>query len=178
MGSSVSAYGGGMAAALPPIAGIDIDGVVADPTHRLHHLEGRPKNWRAFFAESDDDPALPQGVAAVADLAASGLAIVYVSGRPNRLRRPTAAWLRRNGLPEGPLHLRPARDFRRASVLKPQIYSDLARRFVIRTILDDDAAVVAALRAAGFPAVLADWYRPPSADHDALSDAQDRQGRT
>ena len=33
-----------------PLAIVDIDGVVADVRHRLHHLDRRPKNWSAFFA--------------------------------------------------------------------------------------------------------------------------------
>ena len=32
-----------------PLAIFDIDGVVADVRHRLHHLESRPKGWDEFF---------------------------------------------------------------------------------------------------------------------------------
>ena len=33
-----------------PLAIVDLDGVVADVRHRLHHLEGRRKDWGRFFA--------------------------------------------------------------------------------------------------------------------------------
>jgi uncharacterized HAD superfamily protein len=162
----------------PVVAGVDIDGVVADPTHRLHYLEHRPKNWRGFFSHAHLDPPLPAGLAAVADLAAEGLAIVYVTGRPARLRRDTQQWLDVHGLPAGPLHLRPPRDFRPAPALKVEIYRKLADTHDIRTILDDDVLVVAALKSAGFPVTLADWYRPPTSERDALTKAQDERGRT
>ena len=48
-----------------PLAIIDLDGVVADARHRLHHLETRPKDWDAFFAAAVDDDAHPEGVAIV-----------------------------------------------------------------------------------------------------------------
>ena len=37
---------------------VDLDGTVADCTHRLHHIRGRGrKNWDAFFAGCDlDEP--------------------------------------------------------------------------------------------------------------------------
>ena len=51
------------------LAVFDIDGVVADVRHRLHHLE-RHRSWHAFFAAAADDPLLPEGARLVADLAA------------------------------------------------------------------------------------------------------------
>ena len=40
---------------LPMVAVVDIDGVVADVRHRLHHVADRPKDWRSFFAAAADD---------------------------------------------------------------------------------------------------------------------------
>ncbi len=50
-------------AGLDVIAVVDIDGVLADATHRQHHLEGRPKDWDAFFAAVGEDPPIPRGIA-------------------------------------------------------------------------------------------------------------------
>ena len=44
-----------------PIAVLDIDGVLADVRHRLHHLDKRPKDWAAFFAAAGRDPAAARG---------------------------------------------------------------------------------------------------------------------
>ncbi len=43
------------------LAVFDMDGVVADVRHRLHHL--RRQNWSRFFAAADADPLLAEGAA-------------------------------------------------------------------------------------------------------------------
>ncbi len=160
------------------IAGIDIDGVLADPTHRLHHLNQRPKNWSAFFADAHLDTALAAGLAAVNELVEAGIRIFYVSGRPRYMASQTESWLARHDLPDGPMYLRPARDYRPAPELKLAVYQELAQDYDIYRILDDDVRVFERLRDEGFPVVLADWYRPDESESDTLSRAQDRQGRT
>ena len=72
----------------PMVAVVDIDGVVADVRHRLHHVTGRPKDWRSFFAAAADDGLLAEGGHAVRSLA-EVYDVVYLSGRPERLRRVT-----------------------------------------------------------------------------------------
>ena len=42
----------------------------------------------------------------------------YLTGRPESLRQVTESWLRRHGLPAGPLWMRPRGDFRPARVMK------------------------------------------------------------
>jgi hypothetical protein len=44
--ASITEQGGTMKAVI-----IDIDGTLADTTHRLHHIKSKPPNWDAFFAE-------------------------------------------------------------------------------------------------------------------------------
>ncbi len=158
----------------PMIAVLDIDGVVADVRHRLHHLAGRYKNWNGFFAAVADDPPLPTGVALAADLAERHR-IVWLSGRPDWLRQVTETWLRSNGLPDGDVHLRRTNDRRPAAVFKLEALRRLERSGeTIAAFVDDDEDVVCAARSAGYPAILADWI-PRAA---ALRDAQDRHGRT
>lgn len=164
-----------MATQLPRVAGIDIDGVLADPRHRLHFLAGRPKNWRGFFAGAHRDPPLPEGVALVKELAADGVTIVYVTGRPESLRDRTTTWLAEQGLPNDVLHMRSRGDFRPAPQVKLQIYRTIARDHQLEVIVDDDARVVEVLSQAGLPVRLADWFDP---DGPSLSEAQDEDGRT
>ncbi|WP_375475724.1 hypothetical protein [uncultured Jatrophihabitans sp.] len=152
------------------LAVFDIDGVVADVRHRLHHLDRG--NWRRFFAAADRDALLPEGARLVADLGA-GADVVWLTGRPESLREVTATWLARHELPAAELHMRPAGDYRPARIYKLGVLRTLAPRGVAAVVDDDDEVVRAAL-AAGFPAVLADWV--PRAG--ALRRAQDRQGRT
>jgi len=44
-----------------PLAVFDVDGVLADVRHRLHHLEARPQRWERFFRAADRDPVLEEG---------------------------------------------------------------------------------------------------------------------
>ncbi|HEY7046283.1 MAG TPA: hypothetical protein VH373_03630 [Jatrophihabitantaceae bacterium] len=154
------------------LAVFDIDGVVADVRHRLHHLDSRPKDWGGFFGAAADDPPLPEGVALATDLARSH-DVAWLTGRPEWLRAVTSRWLDQHGLPTGELYLRGHGDHRPARLYKLGVLRRLARH-QIAAFVDDDVEVVDAAQRAGYPAVLADWVpRAPE-----LREAQDRLGRT
>jgi uncharacterized HAD superfamily protein len=153
------------------LAVFDIDGVVADVRHRVHHLDGH-KSWSKFFEAAGEDALLDTGAKLVADLAREH-EIVWLTGRPEWLRRTTRRWLAQHGLPGEELHLRPHHDYRPAPLYKMSVLRRLAPRGVA-AFVDDDDEVVAAAVAAGFPALLADWV-PRDAE---LRRAQDEEGRT
>jgi hypothetical protein len=155
------------------VAVIDIDGVVADVRHRLRHVTERPKDWRAFFAGAADDPLLPEGEETVRRLA-EVYDIVYLSGRPERLREVTEGWFRRHGLPDGPLLLRPYDDYRPARFFKVEVLQRLAETCTVVVLVDDDPRVLEEARLAGFDVLPATWM----GEHSALREAQERDGRT
>jgi hypothetical protein len=155
-------------------ATVDLDGVLADVRHRLTYVERRPKDWDAFFAAAIRDPVLPEGRAVVDRLVAEGHEVVWVTGRPERCRRDTVEWLRRNGFPEAELYMRGNRDYRPSRVIKVDVLRGLARRKPVVVAVDDDTAVVAALRTAGFTVLHADWMT----EQPALFEAQEAEGRT
>lgn len=166
---------------------LDIDGVLADVRHRVHHVARRPKDWTAFFAAAPADPVLPEGLAVAQQLVDEGLAVVYLTGRPERCRADTVAWLRRHGLPEGPLHMRRDRDRRPARVTKLDVLRRLTGGGEVAVVVDDDAAVVELLRRNGFPVMHATWMDGGTAAVDgaatpdaqgALFEAQETDGRT
>jgi phosphoglycolate phosphatase-like HAD superfamily hydrolase len=152
---------------------LDIDGVLADVRHRLHHLERKPKDWAAFFAAAVRDPLLAEGAAVAARLAEDH-EVVYLTGRPEGCRRDTLAWLAGHGLPEGRLLMRRADDRRPARQTKLGHLRTLSRRGSVAVMVDDDPDVISAVSAAGWPSLLADWV--PRAE--ALAKAQDADGRT
>jgi phosphoglycolate phosphatase-like HAD superfamily hydrolase len=154
------------------VAVFDIDGVVADVRHRLHHLHGHHA-WNAFFDDAASDPLLPEGATLVADLAREH-DIVWLTGRPDWLRRVTTRWLVDNGLPAEELHMRGGGDFRPARIFKVDVLRTIGRRRPIAAHIDDDAEVVAAAVRAGYPSVLADWIPRD----EAMREAQEKFGRT
>lgn len=158
------------------IAVIDIDGVVADVRHRLHHLSQRPKDWRAFFAAAPRDPVLTTGLETVRRLA-EVCEIVYLSGRPEFCRRDTLDWFARHDLPRGELVLRRNGDGRPARLMKVEALRRLSRRGPVSVLVDDDPLVCRAAREAGYDVLPADWMGERS-ERDALVEAQEVDGRT
>ncbi|MEQ7123129.1 hypothetical protein ABN034_01290 [Actinopolymorpha sp. B11F2] len=135
---------------------VDIDGVLADVRHRLRHVERRPKDWDAFFAAAAGDPPFAEGLA-VARRLASEHEVVYLSGRPERLRHTTERWLARHDAPSGPLHLRRDGDRRPARQVKLGVVRRLAAAAPVAVVVDDDPEVCAAVKAAGFAVFQASW---------------------
>lgn len=154
----------------------DIDGVLADVRHRLHHLQRRPKDWNRFFAAAVDDPLLEPGREALLEAAASST-IVYVTGRPARCRRDTVEWLAAHGLPQGDLHMRPNHDRRPARFYKGEVIARLAAQSHLVTVVDDDERVVDHLRDLGLPVLHAQWMQDEQ-QLDLLQEAQETDGRT
>lgn len=139
---------------------LDLDGVLADVRHRLHLLEQVPKNWDGFFAGIPADPPLEVGRALAAELAKTH-EIVYLTGRPERTRSTTSAWLSEHRLPPGRLVMRRDGDRRPARLTKVGLVRRLGADQAIAVVVDDDPAVCAALRAEGLPVLAADWVDRP-----------------
>ena len=78
----------------------DIDGTIADLSHRLHFIqpeEGGKKDWDSFFAGvSDDEPI--QSVIETVDAMATGYdnTVEFWTGRSESVRSETEVWLMQN----------------------------------------------------------------------------------
>ena len=73
----------------------DIDGTLANLQHRRHFIAQEPKDWDRFY---DIDTILKDRpyshiVRLVRTLHYAGEAVVFCTGRPERLRLPTVKWL-------------------------------------------------------------------------------------
>ncbi len=159
-----------------PYAVLDIDATLSDVRHRLHHIEKRPKNWDAFFEASKDDAPLADGVMIATSLA-KGHEIVYLTGRPERIRKDTERWLARHGLPKGRILMRGDTDRRPSAAMKLGRLKRLAAERTVAILVDDDRAVCRAAEQAGFPVLLADWAVDEHTQ-PTLFEAQESEGRT
>ncbi|MGH3737543.1 MAG: hypothetical protein ACRDT6_18330 [Micromonosporaceae bacterium] len=159
-----------------PYAVLDIDATLSDVRHRLHHLRRRPRQWEAFFAAAGADEPLPEGLA-VAETLAEAHEIVYLTGRPERIRRLTQRWLDQYGLPAGRLLMRSEHDRSPAAAMKLRRLRRLAAERPVAILVDDDEAVCAAATGAGFTVMRADWALDP-VSAPTLFEAQEAEGRT
>jgi phosphoglycolate phosphatase-like HAD superfamily hydrolase len=132
----------------------DIDGTLADCSHRLPHIQKQPKDWRAFFAAVADDAPIQHVIDLAMDLASGGAEIVYVSGRSDECREETVRWLERVGAPDpfGRLYMRKEGDHRDDDIVKAEILVAL-RSDGLEPVMafDDRNRVVAQWRRNGVP---------------------------
>jgi len=155
---------------LRPVAVIDLDGVVCDARHRQRFITPPRRQWDAFFAAAGDDLPLPEGVALALALRHDH-DLVWLTGRPERIRELTEGWLRRHGLPTRPLLMRSDTDRRPARTLKREVLRKLATERRIALVLDDDPNVVRELQGDGLPVRQATW-----AGHTVATPGEAQQG--
>jgi beta-phosphoglucomutase-like phosphatase (HAD superfamily) len=156
-----------------PLAVFDLDNTLADTAHRQRFLERRPRDWDGFFAAAPQDPPIADGIALVLE-SARECEVVYLTGRPERCRPDTLAWLGAQGLPEGRVYMRRDNDRRPARRTKLEILRRLAGTREVRVLVDDDELVCEDAERAGFTVVRARW----AAQSAELKVAQEREGRT
>jgi phosphoglycolate phosphatase-like HAD superfamily hydrolase len=129
----------------------DIDGTLADVSHRLHHIQAKRKDWRAFFAASADDKAIEH----ICDLArhlSKVKPVVFVSGRSDEVREETEDWLERETGLRGPLYMRGRHDRRPDYIVKAELLDRLqADGYRPIMAFDDRDQVVKMWRAKGIP---------------------------
>lgn len=166
-----------MATDARPLAIIDIDGVIADVRHRVHYVEQRPKDWKRFFAEAVHDEPHAEGLAVV-DRLAQDHEIVFLTGRPEHLRRDTTDWLRRHGLDTHRLYMRPEGDRGPSARFKVRTLRNLARGRSVAVVVDDDLFVIKAMQDAGYVTWHADWETRDARQEASLVEAQEVEGRT
>jgi phosphatidate phosphatase APP1 len=132
----------------------DIDGTIADLSHRLHHIRDgmkTKKNWDAFFAEVHKDAPIPHVIDLARALAKSAH-VIYVSGRSDQCRTQTAQWLDLHKLPVGSLYMRKAGDHRQDNIVKGELLDKLiADGFRPIMAFDDRDQVVKMWRERGIP---------------------------
>ena len=75
----------------------DIDGTIADGSHRIHLIQNNPKNWDAYFGLAGGDTPIQPVIAFIKNMIAtdesSSTKIYFVSGRSSVCRKATEKWL-------------------------------------------------------------------------------------
>lgn len=130
----------------------DIDGTLADCSHRLHFINGEKKYWDSFYVALKDDKSICDIVGLALIIAVhTGHAIILITGRPERTRQATIKWLDEyTGLWPCKLYMRPDGDHRPDYELKRDIYErEIKDKYDVAGVFEDRQQVVDMWRALG-----------------------------
>lgn len=129
----------------------DIDGTLADCTHRLHFIQSKPADWRAFFAACPADQPIEQ-VIEVAKALQPIHSIKLITGRSNEIEEQTAQWINDQGIYFSDLLMRTEGDHREDYVVKAELLDELLKRYSLSSIaavFEDRKQVVDMYRSKG-----------------------------
>jgi FMN phosphatase YigB (HAD superfamily) len=129
----------------------DIDGTIADNSHRKQWVEQRPKDWKRYNENMVEDGVHEDIVSLMVMLSATNR-IVLCTGREDVYAAETWLWLDKNDLAHliHDIYMRPTKDYRSDAIVKVEllerITADYSRPWLW---FDDRQQVVDAIRAQG-----------------------------
>lgn len=127
----------------------DIDGTLADCTHRLPLIAGEKKDWDGFFGNMGEDEPRYTVIRFVNDLYWGPFRICLVTGRPERYRAATEEWLAKHDIRYESLHMRPDGDLRADDIVKQEILGRHFNSDEIAFVIDDRPRVIRMWREEG-----------------------------
>jgi hypothetical protein len=115
---------------MTPLYIFDLDGTLADISHRRHFVEGTERRWPEFYRACVDDVPNEPVLRTLRFLYGGGADIWIWSGRSDEVLRQTELWLAAQSLypheEYGELRMRPAGDYTPDDALKRKWYESLA----------------------------------------------------
>lgn len=131
----------------------DIDGTIADLSHRLHHIQGDKKDWNAFHADVDKDSPIYHIMDIIDALELMNKhTIILCTGRMERCREATEYWLEQYGVGYHRLLMRPEGNYEPDYAVKKTMLEELKSiGFEIQMVFEDRTQVVNMWREAGIP---------------------------
>jgi len=137
----------------------DIDGTLADIGHRLRFIQSEPKDWDGFFEACAEDKPIKVVIDVIRAIGFVAWhthndddysKIIYLTGRPERVREKTHRWLAVNGLPDGELIMREDGDHRPDTIAKRELLEKIiADGGSVAAVFEDRPSVVRTWREMG-----------------------------
>jgi predicted kinase len=132
-----------------PIVIVDIDGTLANANHRLHYIQGAPRDWASFFREAAKDP-VNEIILRWVEVLSKDHCVVIVSGRAlDQSQDLTVDWLKEKQVPYDYLFMRAGYDYREDWIVKSEILAKMPRDRVNFSIDDRMQVVTKCWRANG-----------------------------
>lgn len=123
-----------------PIVIVDIDGTIADGTHREGFLKGERKDWKSYFERCTLDSPIEFVIDMVRTLDWDHT-ICIVSGRPDTYQFETMEWLDRYGVPYDYIFMRPGNLKSPDTEIKKAIL-DKMPKYLVKAVFDDRPSVL------------------------------------
>jgi predicted kinase len=145
----------------------DIDGTLANCSHRVHHVNSKKKDWVAFMKGIPDDIPNEQVVWLNHLIKRDPYTgpIFLCSGRSENERIDTVEWLRKHGVFYDRMFMRKAGDYRADHIIKRELLEDIrAEGYEPFIIFDDRQCVVDMWRKEGLFVLQCD-PKPSHTDH-------------
>lgn len=137
---------------------IDIDGIIADISHRLKYIEGAKgeRDYDKFYgACMAKDAPMEQNIAWIAGLARYSGTVAFITGRPERTRELTRLWIKEHALdiilknfnddPEHPpinIFMRADGDHRPSPEVKAELVREAYKQHLEHWVETDDTTVL------------------------------------
>lgn len=126
----------------------DLDGTLADCSHRIHHILKEPKDWDVFFSKCDKDKPIEHTIELMQHIQ-HFYNIVIVTGRSSVAEKQTLTWLKKYRIFPEKLIMRQEGDHTDDHILKLKMVEDFKDR--IAFVFEDRTRVVKMWRDAGIP---------------------------
>ena len=117
---------------------LDVDGTVADLTHRRVHVATKPKNWPAFEKTMHLDTPIQHVIDAAMELKDAGWTVVIMTGRGAQNKEVTEEWLAKHGVRYDAIYTRAFKDYRRDDIVKHELLQQAREDGYDPTIVFDD----------------------------------------
>lgn len=131
----------------------DIDGTLADPMERIHHIIGPKKDWDTYDSLAHTDKPINAIITLAQVLYNAGYEIMLLTGRSERVRHTTVQWLKQHGVPYHYLVMRAREDHREDTIVKLENLEAFHKEFpdiAVQTIFEDRKRLAEAFRDHGY----------------------------
>ena len=130
----------------------DIDGTIADNSHRQFLLKNN-NNWDKFFLEMKNDLPIYPVINKVIDEFRDGKEIIFLTGRPSNYEKETNEWLKKYFTFEYKLVMRRENDRRNKLIVKKELFLNNFSVNEIDYVIDNDAELLHQWKELGLRAV-------------------------
>lgn len=129
----------------------DLDGTLADLSHRLPYIKANPPHWGKFFDACVNDKPI-QWVIDLFNICRPYGIVVVLSGRNDIVRKQTENWLLDHDIGYDYLLMRKDKDYRPDQIIKKEMLDNFLRDkgYEVQFIVDDRQRVVDMWRANGY----------------------------